>query len=64
VAETILAGKQVETFSQKQALILFALFRTPVAWLEEDILVSDRPGDTGYGQGECKQPYELGREHE
>ena len=63
MTETIFAGEQVETFSQKHALILFALFGAPVAWLEEDFLVGNCPGDTGYGQGECKKPYKLGREH-
>ena len=63
MAETVFAGKQVETFSYKQAPGLLTHFNAIITWFQENILMGYRPGNTGHRQGEDEEPYELGGEH-
>jgi len=59
VAEAVLAGEEIEEFSEGEAAAVFASALEPLARLAEDLFVGDGPGDAGDGQGEQEEIGEL-----
>jgi hypothetical protein len=59
VAKAVLAGEEVEEFARHEPMTVLAPVLAPVPRLAKDLLVGDRPGDAGYGQGEQKKIRKL-----
>ena len=62
VAETVLAREQVEELALPERLAFATTTDAVLARLTKDLLVSDGPGDAGYGNREHEQPDNLGSE--
>jgi hypothetical protein len=59
MAETILAGEQVEKFAGQQRPAVLAPGNTVFARLAKDFFVRHRPGDTGDRDCQDKKPNDL-----
>ena len=61
-AETEFAGEEEKELSAGRVGMALTLADAVLAWLAENVLVRDRPGDAGDRQRQSKQPHELQRE--
>lgn len=59
MAETVLAGKQVEELAAEDRAGTFALAAAEIARLAKHFLVRDRPGDAGDGESQQEEPCHL-----
>lgn len=62
MAETILAGKEIEELSCNHGASLLAATYAKFPGLTKDLLMGNGPGNTGDGYCQCKKPDKLKRD--